>query len=78
MATYPETFVEAERHEPHQDRTKAILKQLRESVSVLRFPEMVSRSVYRTPRIFGRPSSRLDRKGFSDHYPIAVMLREDE
>jgi len=27
MATYRGTFVEAERHEPHQDRTKAILKQ---------------------------------------------------
>jgi hypothetical protein len=59
-------------------RRDAPIKPLRDSVSVLRFPEMVSRSVYKTPRRFGRPSSRLDRSGFSDHYPIAVMLREVE
>ncbi len=59
-------------------RKSAAIKPLRESVSVLRFPEMISRSVYKTPRRFGRPSSRLDRTGFSDHYPIAVTLREQE
>ena len=59
-------------------RRSAVIKPLGESVSLLRFPEMVSRSVYKTPRRFGRPSSRLDRTGFSDHYPIAVTLREHE
>ena len=59
-------------------RRLAPIKPLRSSVSVLRFPEMVSRSVYKTPKRFGRPSSRLDRSGFSDHYPIAVKLKETE
>lgn len=58
-------------------RRDAAIKPLRASVSVLRFPEMVSRSVYKTPKRFGRPSSRLNRTGFSDHYPIAVTLREE-
>ena len=57
-------------------RRGALIKPVRDSVSVLRFPEMVSRSVYKTPKRFGRPTSRFDPSGFSDHYPIAVTLRE--
>ena len=57
-------------------RRDAAIKPLKDSVSVLRFPEMVSRSVYKTPKRFGRPSSHFDPDGFSDHYPIAVTLRE--
>ena len=59
-------------------RRDAPIKPINESVSVLRCPEMVSGSVYKTPKRFGRPSSGLDRSGFSDHYPIAVTLREKE
>lgn len=58
-------------------RRDAEIKPIRESVSVLRYPEMV-KSGYNAPKRFGRPSSGLDQDGFSDHYPIAVMLREDE
>jgi endonuclease/exonuclease/phosphatase family metal-dependent hydrolase len=47
-----------------------------ESVRIEAFPEMVARGDYPAPRRFGRPSSGLDRTGFSDHYPIAVMLHE--
>ena len=47
-----------------------------DSAQVLRFPEMVSGGLYPAPRRFGRPSSTLDRDGYSDHYPIAVTLRE--
>ena len=58
-------------------RRDAEIKPITRSVSVLRYPEMV-KSGYNAPKRFGRPSSGLDRKGFSDHYPIAVTLREVE
>lgn len=47
-----------------------------ESARVEAFPEMVSRGDYPAPRRFGRPSSGLDATGFSDHYPISVVLNE--
>jgi len=46
-----------------------------DSVSVLRYPEMVSSGAYPTPIRFGRGSS-LNRNGFSDHFPIALTLKE--
>jgi endonuclease/exonuclease/phosphatase family metal-dependent hydrolase len=47
-----------------------------ESVRIEAFPEMVGRGDYPAPRRFGRPSSGLDRTGFSDHFPISVVLQE--
>jgi hypothetical protein len=47
-----------------------------ESVRIEAFPEMVARGDYPAPRRFGRPSSGFDPTGFSDHYPISVMLHE--
>jgi endonuclease/exonuclease/phosphatase family metal-dependent hydrolase len=49
-----------------------------DSAEVVRFPEMISGGLYPAPRRFGRPSrsSTFDRDGYSDHYPVAVMLRE--
>jgi endonuclease/exonuclease/phosphatase family metal-dependent hydrolase len=47
-----------------------------ESVRIEAFPEMVGRGDYPAPRRFGRPSAGLDRTGFSDHFPISVVLRE--
>jgi endonuclease/exonuclease/phosphatase family metal-dependent hydrolase len=47
-----------------------------ESVRIEAFPEMVGRGDYPAPRRFGRPSSGLDRTGFSDHFPISVILHE--
>ena len=47
-----------------------------ESVRIEAFPEMVGRGEYPAPRRFGRPSSGLDRTGFSDHFPISVVLHE--
>ena len=40
------------------------------------FPEMVGGGDYPAPRRFGRPSSGFEPTGFSDHYPISVMLHE--
>jgi endonuclease/exonuclease/phosphatase family metal-dependent hydrolase len=47
-----------------------------ESVRIEAFPEMVARGDYPAPRRFGRPSSGFDPTGFSDHYPVSVMLHE--
>jgi endonuclease/exonuclease/phosphatase family metal-dependent hydrolase len=47
-----------------------------ESARIEAFPEMVARGDYPAPRRFGRPSSGLDRTGFSDHFPISVVLHE--
>lgn len=57
-------------------RATAPLRVDPESVRIEAFPEMVGRGDYPVPRRFGRPSSGFDPTGFSDHYPIAVMLRE--
>jgi endonuclease/exonuclease/phosphatase family metal-dependent hydrolase len=51
------------------------IRVLPESVEVLRLPEMIDSGLYPVPVRFGRGSS-LDPNGFSDHYPIAVRLRE--
>ena len=47
------------------------------SLEVLRFSEMTSNSG--APRRFGRPSSpnTFDDTGFSDHFPLAVLLQEN-
>jgi endonuclease/exonuclease/phosphatase family metal-dependent hydrolase len=56
---------------------KAGLRALRDTTRVLRPAEMVSGGDYPEPIPFGR-GSRLNRHGFSDHYPISVTLREDD
>jgi predicted extracellular nuclease len=45
------------------------------SIEIIRFPEMVQ-GKYEIPLKFGRPSEKLNNKGFSDHFPIAVTLEE--
>ncbi len=40
------------------------------------YPEMKSHGSYPAPIKFGRPSSGLNLNGFSDHYPISVVLSE--
>jgi len=46
-----------------------------ETVEILRFPEMVSRGDYPAPIRFGRGKD-MNQNGFSDHFPIGVMLHE--
>ncbi|MDN5867638.1 MAG: hypothetical protein L0H55_09605 [Candidatus Nitrosocosmicus sp.] len=46
------------------------------STEIIRFPEMVQ-GKYEVPLKFGRPSEKLNKKGFSDHFPIAVTLEEN-
>lgn len=46
------------------------------SVRIETFTEMVASGDYPAPVRFGRPSSGYDPDGFSDHFPISVVLRE--
>ena len=47
------------------------------SVKIEMFDPMVSRGSYPVPVRFGRPSDNMNRDGFSDHYPVSVMLQEE-
>lgn len=46
-----------------------------DSVEVICDDDMVEGS-YRVPRRFGRPSRSMDHDGFSDHFPIGLVLHE--
>jgi predicted extracellular nuclease len=46
------------------------------TVRIETFPEMVSGGDYPDPIPFGRPAEHLNTDGFSDHYPISVVLQE--
>ena len=47
-----------------------------DGVRIEAFPEMVSGGAFPQPIRFGRPTSGLNENGFSDHFPIAVAVRE--
>jgi predicted extracellular nuclease len=47
-----------------------------DSVKIEAFPEMISGGDYPDPIRFGRPSDKLNLDGFSDHYPISLILQE--
>ncbi|NIA32065.1 MAG: endonuclease/exonuclease/phosphatase [Actinobacteria bacterium] len=40
------------------------------------FSEMKSHGSYPSPIRFGRPSRKLDLNGFSDHYPVSIVVEE--
>jgi hypothetical protein len=47
-------------------------------VNIVMPPEMMAGGDYPRPRCYGRPSkaSSYDPEGYSDHFPISVMLEE--
>ena len=47
-----------------------------DSVKIEMFPEMISRGAYPAPIQFSRPAESLNENGFSDHYPISLVLIE--
>ncbi len=55
----------------------AHIRVVTDSVSIQAIPEM-TKGRYKVPRRFGRPSSKksYDKDGFSDHFPISVILKE--
>lgn len=54
----------------------APIRILRDSVAILRFPEMEKSGDYPTPIRFGGMGKQLNRDGFSDHFPISVIIQE--
>ena len=56
---------------------KSGLRALTDTAEVLRIPEMVSRGRYPKPKRFGR-GRHLDLEGYSDHFPIGVVIEEDD
>ena len=46
-----------------------------ETVDVFRFPAMVSKGTYPAPVRFGS-KNKINRQGFSDHFPITLTIRE--
>jgi len=51
------------------------VRALPDTVDVLRFPEMISGGDYPGPIPYGR-RDYVNHNGFSDHYPIGMVLRE--
>lgn len=54
------------------------IRALPDSVAVIRFPEMVSPGDYPRPLPFGGMGKPVDENGFSDHFPIAFTLVEQD
>jgi endonuclease/exonuclease/phosphatase family metal-dependent hydrolase len=47
------------------------------SAKIEKYPPMVTPGSYPVPARFGRPAGQLNKDGFSDHYPVSVMLLEE-
>jgi len=48
------------------------------SAQIERLEAMIAPGEYKTPRRFSRPSAKdFDENGFSDHFPVSVVLNED-
>lgn len=46
------------------------------SVEIIRYPELMH-GQYNVPRRFGRPNRNYDNNGYSDHFPIGVIIEEN-
>ncbi|MFC1851704.1 endonuclease/exonuclease/phosphatase family protein [candidate division CSSED10-310 bacterium] len=49
-----------------------------DSVKIESYPEMSATGKYHYPIRFGRPSSKLNTAGFSDHFPISICITEKD
>ncbi len=54
----------------------APIRVLQDTAAILRFPEMVGAGIYSTPIRFGGMGEPVNRNGFSDHFPVAVIVQE--
>lgn len=54
----------------------AVLKVLTGSARVLTFPEMVDKGRYPKPIPFGGMGKKVNQNGYSDHFPVEVILTE--
>ncbi len=51
----------------------------KDSARIERFPEMTAKGTFPKPVPFGRPSAKniYNPNGYSDHWPVSLVLRED-
>jgi hypothetical protein len=61
--------------------SKGILKEKdllikNDTLQIIQYDDMVTTSEYKKPLRFGRPSDKLDINGYSDHFPICLVLKE--
>ena len=54
------------------------IRALPDTAEIIRFPEMVSGGDYPAPISFGGMGKPINKDGFSDHFPIAVSVQEDD
>jgi hypothetical protein len=59
-------------------RRSSPVRALPDSVEIIRFPQMVGTGRYTVPVAFGGMGKPVNSDGFSDHYPIAVKIDEDD
>lgn len=57
-------------------KRNAPIKVLPETVEILRYPEMVASGDYPSPIRFGGMGKPVNQNGFSDHFPIKVIVEE--
>lgn len=47
-----------------------------DTLQIIQYDEMVTSGEYKKPLRFGRPSDKLNINGYSDHFPICLVLKE--
>jgi hypothetical protein len=52
------------------------LRVLPETVEIVRVPEMVKKGAYPEPVPFGGMGKPVNKNGFSDHFPVQVVVAE--
>jgi predicted extracellular nuclease len=57
-------------------RPESPIHVLKDTVDILRLPEMVADGAYPCPRPFGSMGKKVDLDGYSDHFPITVNVEE--
>ncbi len=55
---------------------KAPLRVVAESVGIVCFPDMIAAGEYSKPRPFGGMGKPVDPDGFSDHFPVCMLMEE--
>src|SRR4051812_24095687 len=59
-------------------RDDSPIRILPETATIERFPEMVSQGKYPSPIPFGGMGKPVNQNGFSDHFPVSVVIEESD
>jgi predicted extracellular nuclease len=57
-------------------KTTGNIRIVKDSLEIIRFPEMVTKGEYPQPIAYGGLGNPVNPKGFSDHFPIGVKIEE--